>query len=72
MVLRKEHIALTAFLALYAVHAEAQEREWLFMVYLAGGNNIELGAVNVFDRMAETGSSDDVAIAVQSNNISCI
>jgi len=43
---------------------EAALRNWTFMVYLDGDNDLESAAIDDFEEMADVGSTDNVAIVV--------
>ncbi|HEY8280004.1 MAG TPA: hypothetical protein VIH99_10285, partial [Bdellovibrionota bacterium] len=63
----KRNLLLSSILALFlaASPSRAAEKEWTFLLFLNGNNNLDsYGALNI-NQMEEVGSSDQVNLVVQ-------
>ena len=62
--------ALAACAATGPAHAQAAEKDWTFLVYVDGDNNLEGAAIDDLNEMEAAGSSDQINIVVQLDRIS--
>lgn len=62
--------ALAAYAATGSAYAQAAEKDWTFLVFADGDNNLEGAAIDDLNEMEVAGSSDQVNIVVQLDRIS--